>query len=121
MTKATDSNRIHFTNDMANTLTAPQFRALETLLAVVCKDGLVGHTTPIVYTIAVTHTDYGGAWVSIKPDLPNLPESNALRSCYRMDTWHVHIGKRGKLEAWSYPRPFDQFKGRTWLGIHIAP
>lgn len=27
-----------------------------------------------------------------------LPETNALRGCERIETWHVHVGKRGRLE-----------------------
>lgn len=35
------------------------------------------------------------------------------------ESYNLKIGKRGKITAISYPKSLDQFKNKTFLGIHI--
>jgi hypothetical protein len=110
---------IVFTDRELDRLPRKQAAAVGVLLRRVTdrRHEAAGHE--VVYTVEVKRTSYGTAWVTIRPDIPSLPETNALRGCERIDSWHVHVGKRGKLEAWSYPHSLDQFAGETWCGIHI--
>jgi hypothetical protein len=98
-----------------------QARALEKLLHRAATDEYAGTNpeTIIVYEVEVRATTYGTAWVTIRPDIPSLPPGNALRTMTMIETWHVHVGKRGKLEAWMYPRSLEQFAGGEWCGVHV--
>ena len=96
-----------------------QASALTELLHLACDRKPTAGSHEMVYTVEVMRTSYGTAWVAIRPDIPTLGEDNLLRNLERIETWHVHIGKRGKLEAWTYPKSLQQFAGKTWCGINI--
>lgn len=116
---------IKFTDRTADTkLNARQQRALAELLRRAAADEYAGTNPDTVIEYAVDVYTYGDSarrdvWVTVRPDIPSLPPGNALRVTTAIETWHVHIGKRGKLEAWTYPRSLDQFAGREWCGIHV--
>ncbi len=66
------------------------------------------------------HTEYGTVWITLQTEMLGLPENNMLRVLSH-EYWHVHIGKRGKIEAYSYPKSYEQFKGRkVFTHIHFV-
>jgi hypothetical protein len=101
-------------------LSKRQRRALDTLLNHACDKGCAG-AREVEYSVDVRRTATDGAWVYIQPDVPGLPPENALRILTRLETWHAHIGPRGGLSAYTYPRTLDQFSGLRWCGILIVP
>ena len=63
--------------------------------------------------------DYDGSlWLSVETEYMGLPETNLLRALDH-DYWHFLIGRSGKMEAHSYPKSFEQFKGRKAFGFWV--
>lgn len=67
--------------------------------------------------VEVMTMDYGAVWISLKVTYPNA--KGTLLSAIGTEYWHVHVGKRGALTAWSYPNSVKQFAGRKWCGVNI--
>ena len=57
-------------------------------------------------------------WLSVETELMNLPEGNLLRALDH-EFWHLFIGARGRIEAHSYPKSLEQFKGQRVFGINF--
>lgn len=57
--------------------------------------------------------------VTAHVDLEGLGEGNLLRFIVSGERWHLFIGPRGGVEAVSYPKSIEQFKGRQFMGINI--
>jgi hypothetical protein len=69
------------------------------------------------FEVTPTGYDYG-FWVSAEVEMTGLGKNNVLRILSE-EHWHVYIGPRGKIDAHSYPRSLEQFKGGEFLGINI--
>lgn len=64
-------------------------------------------------------TDYNTVWLTVETELMGLPVNSVLRALDH-NHWHFHIGKRGKIEAYSYPDSYKQFKGqKVFTHIHV--
>lgn len=66
----------------------------------------------------VEATDHGTFWIKAQTEYTALPENNVLRALSH-EFWHVSVGKRGSLTAWTYPKSLKQFKGKSFLGVNI--
>ena len=55
-------------------------------------------------------------WVSAQTELTGLGEDNLLRALEH-EYWHFLVGPRGRVEAISYPKSYDQFKGQRVFGF----
>ena len=62
-----------------------------------------------------------GSLVSIiaRVKMPKLGEGNLLRYLEESEYFHCFIGRRGAVNAVTFPKSFDQFKGRRAFGINI--
>ena len=57
-------------------------------------------------------------WLSAETEMMGLGENNVLRALDHT-YWHFFIGARGAVEALSYPKSYEQFKGRMAFGMNI--
>lgn len=55
-------------------------------------------------------------WVTVQTDMVLLPETNLLR-VLSSEFWLIKVGKRGKVEAVTYPSCYKQFKGTKAFDI----
>ena len=99
------------TSTVAAKLTPSQTRAIEQFRAFMQRQL---NTNPeygdTVDSFEVTTTDYGSVWVAATTDMTKLGEGNLLRFLDRQH-WHVQVGKGGRIDVWSAPKSFDQFRG----------
>ena len=57
--------------------------------------------------------------ITVRQELPQLGEGNLLRYLTEADYFHAFIGRRGAVNAVTYPKSFKQFKGRRVFGINV--
>jgi len=73
---------------------------------------------PLVMTeFKVTELGAGGRLsVTAQRDITSLPKGNLLRFLDH-EYWHFFVGRRGGIEAISYPKSYKQFKGKRAFGF----
>ncbi len=62
---------------------------------------------------------HGRLTVVVTKDTPSLPwdgKGNLLRFISK-EHWHLFVGTHGGIEAISYPKSYEQFKGRRAFGF----
>jgi hypothetical protein len=69
-----------------------------------------------VSVFEITTTEMGAVWIHAETEMLKLPQSNLLRAVSHQH-WHVNVGKGGRLEVWSAPKSFHQFKGGRAFGM----
>jgi len=56
--------------------------------------------------------------IIVRINLHDLGEGNPLRYLEERDYYHAFIGQRGAVNAVTYPKSCDQFKGTRTFGIN---
>lgn len=57
-------------------------------------------------------------WLVVETEMTGLAKGNLLRTLDHHH-WHFFIGQRGRIDAHSYPKSFEQFKGRKAFGFNF--
>ena len=64
----------------------------------------------------VEPTEYGTFWVSAEVA---AGEVGSMLHAVTSERWFVEVGKRGALNAHSFPKSLEDYKGRSWCGVNI--
>jgi len=105
-------------NDSDRPLTPNQERSVEAIRRHI-EDGLDDNPQ---YGDEITKWElrsagFQSSWfLSVETEMTNLPKTNLLRALDH-HFWSFFIGPRGRVEAISYPKSFEQFKGRMVFGF----
>ena len=98
--------------------TPSQQRALNNLRRYI-ESGLNPKYDDTITQWELTAAGYDASWwLTIETELLGLSRGNLLRALDH-DHWQIFIGPRGRINAHSYPKSYDQFKGRQAFGINF--